>query len=243
MFSILSKEIRGFLSSLIAYVVISVFLLAIGLFMWIYPSTNALDYGQASLDTLFMMAPWVFIFLISAITMRSFAEEKKTGTIEILSTRPVTDWQIIMGKFFAGLILVLFALIPTLLYFYTIYELGSPRGIIDTGATWGSYIGLALLGSCYVAIGLFASALTDNQIVAFLLSTFLCFFLFSALGQLAALFDGVGLEYSVEWLSINFHYESIRRGVVDTRDVLFFVSFTALFLGLTHLVFGRRKWQ
>jgi len=242
MWSILVKEVRGFLSSLIAYVVITVFLLAIGLFMWIYPSTNALDYGVAGLDTLFMMAPWVFIFLISAITMRSFAEEKKTGTIEILSTHPVTDWQIIGGKFLAGLTLVLFALIPTLLYYYTIYQLGSPVGNIDSGATWGSYLGLLFLGGCYVSIGLFASAITDNQIVSFIISTFLCFLTYSALGQMSGLFANFGVDYIVEWLSIDYHYQSISRGVIDTRDVLYFLSFTGVFLGLTHFIFGSRKW-
>jgi gliding motility-associated transport system permease protein len=242
MISIWIREVQSFLSSLIAYVVIAVFLLAIGLFMWIYPSTNALDYGSAGLDTLFMMSPWVFIFLISAITMRSFAEEKKTGTIELLSTHPIADWQIVGGKYLAGLTLVVFALIPTLLYYYTIYSLGSPAGNIDSGATWGSYLGLIFLGSCYVSIGLFASVLTDNQIVSFILSTFMCFMLFSVLGQVSGLFDGFGLEYAVEWLGIDFHYQSISRGVVDTRDVVYFLSFTAVFLGLTHFVFGRKKW-
>ncbi len=242
MLSIWIKEVRGFLSSLIAYVVIAVFLLAIGLFMWIYPSTNALDYGTAGLDTLFMMAPWVFIFLISAITMRSFAEEKKSGTIELLSTHPVTDWQIVLGKYLAGLTLVLFALVPTLLYYYTIYKLGSPVGNIDTGATWGSYLGLVFLGSCYVSIGLLASVITENQIVSFILSTFFCFICFSVLGQTSELFANVGLEYAVEWLGIEHHYQSISRGVVDTRDVLYFLSFTAAFLGITHFIFGRKKW-
>ena len=242
MFSIWIKEVRSFLSSLIAYVVIAVFLLAIGLFMWIYPSTNALDYGAAGLDTLFMMAPWVFIFLISAITMRSFAEEKKTGTIELLATHPVKDWQIIGGKYLAGLTLVVFALIPTLLYYYTIYALGSPTGNLDSGATWGSYLGLIFLGSCYLSIGLFSSVLTDNQIVAFILSTFLCFFFFSVLGQVSELFANLGLEFLIEWIGIEQHYQSISRGVIDTRDVLYFMSFTLIFLGFTYFIFGKKKW-
>lgn len=242
MFSILRKEIQSFLSSLIAYIVVAVFLLAIGLFMWIYKDTNALDYGVASLDTLFMMAPWVFIFLISAITMRSFAEEKKAGTIELLTTHPITDWQIILGKFFAGLVLVLFALIPTLLYYYTIYQLGSPKGNIDSGAMWGSYIGLLLLGGCYVSVGLFASSVTDNQIVAFILSAFLCFTTYSVMGQLSGLFGTGTMNYYMEWMGIDFHYQSISRGVVDTRDILYFISFIAVFLGLTRLYFGRRRW-
>lgn len=242
MLSILKKEIRSFLSSLIAYIVVAVFLLAIGLFMWIYEDTNALDYGAASLDTLFMMAPWIFIFLVSAITMRSFAEEQRAGTIELLTTHPVSDWQIILGKFWAGLGLVLFALLPTLLYYYTIHKLGSPVGNIDTGAMWGSYIGLLFLGGCYVSVGLFASSLTENQIVSFILSTFLCFVTYSVMGQISGLLNTGTSNYYVEWLGIDYHYTSISRGVVDTRDITYFIGFIAFFLGLTKLSFGKRKW-
>jgi len=242
MLSILKKEIRSFLSSLIAYVVVAVFLLAIGLFMWVYKDTNALDYGEASLETLFMMAPWVFIFLVSAITMRSFAEEKKAGTIELLTTHPISDWNIILGKFFGALCLVVFALIPTLLYYYTIHKLGSPAGNIDTGAMWGSYIGLLFLGGCYVSVGLFASSLTENQIVAFVLSTFLCFLMFSVMGQVSGLLSTGTANYYLQWLGIEHHYQSISRGVIDTRDLSYFIGFIAFFLGLTKLSFGRRKW-
>lgn len=242
MFPILKKEIRSFLSSLIAYIVIAVFLLAIGLFMWIYKDTNALDYGAATMDTLFMMAPWVFIFLVSAITMRTFAEENKSGTIELLTTHPITDWQIIFGKFFAGLVLVLFAILPTLLYYYTIYQLGSPVGNIDAGAMWGSYIGLLFLGGCYLSVGLFASSISDNQIVAFVLSTFLCFVTYSVVGQLSGLAPTGTANYYLEWLGIDFHYQSISRGIIDTRDIAYFIGFIAFFLGLTKLSFSRRKW-
>ena len=242
MLTILKKEIRSFLSSLIAYVVVAVFLLAIGLFMWVYKDTNALDYGAASLETLFMMAPWVFIFLVSAITMRSFAEEKKAGTIELLTTHPISDWNIILGKFLGALCLVVFALVPTLLYYYTIHKLGSPVGNIDTGAMWGSYIGLLFLGGCYVSVGLFASSLTENQIVAFVLSTFLCFVMFSVLGQVSGLLDTGTSNYYLEWLGIEYHYQSISRGVIDTRDISYFLGFIAFFLGLTKLSFSRRKW-
>jgi len=238
--SIFRKELRSYLSSLIAYIVIIVFLLAIGLFMWVYPDTNALDYGYASLETLFTMAPWVFIFLISAICMRSFAEERKSRTVELLVTHPVSDWNIVMGKFLAVWVIVLFALIPTLLYFYTIHQLGAPKGNIDTGATWGSYLGLLFLGACYISIGLFSSTLTDNQIVAFVLSIFLCFFFFSAFVQISQ-FSG---EFGnlIEWVGISYHYDSISRGVVDTRDVLYFASFTTVFLGLTKFNFSNRRW-
>lgn len=241
MISLLLKEIRSFLSSLIASIVIVVFLLAIGLFMWVFPDSNVLDYGYSTLDTLFYMAPWVFIFLISAITMKSFAEERKMGTIETIATKPINNFQIILAKYFAALILVAFSILPTLLYFYSVYELGAPRGNIDTGATWGSYIGLLLLGSCYVAIGLFSSSLTDNQIVSFILSMFLCFFCFTAFEQLSKLSLLSQIDFLIEWLGINFHYQSISRGVLDSRDVIYFISFSAFFLGLTNKTISKAK--
>ncbi len=233
MITLLIKEIRSFLSSLIAVIVIVVFLLAIGLFMWVFPDTNVLDYGYSNMDTLFTMAPVVFIFLISAITMRSYSEEKRMGTFESLVTKPISDLQIVLAKYLAGLFLVLFSLLPTLIYYYTIYQLGAPKGNIDSGAIWGSYIGLLLLGSCYVAIGLFSSSLTENQIIAFITSMFLCFFCFTAFEQISKLSIFSPIDYLLEWLGINYHYESISRGVLDTRDLVYFLSFTALFLGLT----------
>ena len=233
MITLLIKEIRSFLSSLIALIVIVVFLLAIGLFMWVFPDTNVLDYGYSNMDTLFTMAPFVFIFLISAITMRSYSEEKRMGTFESLVTKPISDLQIVLAKYLAGLFLVLFSLLPTLIYYYTIYQLGAPKGNIDSGAIWGSYIGLLLLGSCYVAIGLFSSSLTENQIIAFITSMFLCFFCFTAFEQISKLSIFSPIDYLLEWLGINYHYESISRGVLDTRDLVYFLSFTALFLGLT----------
>lgn len=242
MFTIFIKELRSFMSSLIAYIVIGVFLLAIGLFMWIFQDTNVLVSGYANIDTLFFMGPWVFIFLISAITMRSFSEEKRQGTIETLATSPVSDMAIVTGKFFAGFALVVFSLIPTLLYYYTIHKLGDPPGNIDTGAMWGSYVGLLMLGGVFVSIGLFASSITDNQVVAFVISMFLCFFFYTAfqyLGELSAL-KSVG--YYVQWMGIYFHYESISRGVIDTRDMIYFIGFIVVFLMLTKTVFGSRKW-
>lgn len=243
MFHIFVKEIRSFLSSLIAYIVIGVFLTGIGLFMWVFPETNVLDYGYANMDTLFGMAPFVFIFLISAITMRSFSEEKRNGTIEILTTQPVSDLDIIMGKFLAGVVLVLFSILPTLLYYYTIYQLGATKGNLDSGAIAGSYIGLFFLGSCYVAVGLFSSAITNNQIVSFVLSMFLCFLSFAAFGEISRLLSPGSMSHLLEWFGIDYHYNSISRGVLDTRDVVYFVSFIALFIGLTQLSFGRRKWS
>ena len=179
MLPLLRKEISSFLSSIIGYAVIVVFLLINGLFLWVFPlEFNILDYGFASIENLFMLAPWVFLFLIPAITMRSFAEEHKNGTIEMLMTKPLTDFDIIMAKFLAGVVLVVFSIAPTLLYYYTVSRLGLPPGNIDHGATWGSYLGLLFLGASFVAIGIFASSITENQIVAFLLAVFLCGFVY-----------------------------------------------------------------
>jgi ABC-2 type transport system permease protein len=242
MLSIYIKEIRSFLSSLIAYVVMLVFLLAIGLFTWVLPDYNVFDYGYANLDTLFNMAPWLFIFLISAITMRSLSEEKKSGTIEIISTKPISDLAIILGKYFAGLSIVLFTLLPTLIYYITIYQLGAPTGNLDSGAIMGSYLGLFFLSSCFVAVGMFASAISDNQIVSFIVSMFLCF-MFYNLFELIADFKLLGTWDSVVAnLGINAHYQSISRGVIDSRDLFYFIGFDIIFIAATKTVFGGRKW-
>ena len=242
MYSIFKKEIRSFLSSLIAYVVIIVFLLIVGLFTWVFADGNILAQGYASLDTLFFMAPWIFIFLISAITMRSFSEEINQGTFEILSTKPITDFQIILGKFLAAVCLVAFSVLPTLLYFYSVYQLGLPKGNIDMGATWGSYIGLILLGGCYASIGIFSSAATSNQIVAFVLGMFLCFFFYVGFQQISNLSLFGSWDSFVQNLGIQYHYDSISRGVVDSRDLIYFGSLISFFLGLTYIVLDSRKW-
>lgn len=240
MLSIFKKEIRSFLSSLIAYVVVVVFLLIIGLFTWVFTDGNLLILGHANLDILFFMAPWVFTFLISAITMRSFSEELKQGTFEILSTKPITDIQIILGKFFASVALVVFALLPTVVYVYSIYKLGQPQGNLDMGATMGSYIGLLLLGASYVSIGLFASVITPNQIVAFILGLFLCFFFYVGFQQLSNLSLFGSYDSFVQNLGIQLHYDSISRGVVDSRDLAYFVSLIFTFISLTFLTLRRR---
>ena len=244
MFALLKKEINGFLSSLIGYIVIVVFLIAISLFMWIIKGeTNVLDSGYANIDTLFAIAPWVFLFLIPAITMRSFADEKKTGTIELLLTRPLTDLQIILAKYLAGLVLVLFSLIPTLVYYYSVYKLGTPQGNIDSGGTWGSYVGLLLLGSSFVSIGIFSSSLTDNQIISFILALALCFFCYTGFEQISSLSLFGKADTFIQALGINQHYNSLSRGVIDTRDVVYFLSFNAFFVLLTKTVLESRKWQ
>ncbi|MCK6639894.1 MAG: gliding motility-associated ABC transporter permease subunit GldF [Bacteroidia bacterium] len=243
MYSLFVKEIRSFLSSLIGYIVIVVFLLAISLFMWIIRgSTNVLDVGYANIDTLFSIGPWVFLFLIPAITMRSFADEKKSGTIELLLTRPLTDMQIILAKYFAGIILVAISILPTLIHYYSVWRLGEVQGNIDSGGTWGSYIGLLFLGSSFVAIGIFCSSITDNQIVSFILSLALCFVFYTGFEQLSSLSLFGKADTFIQSIGINEHYNSISRGVVDTRDVVYFISFNILFLLFTRTVLESRKW-
>ncbi|MGI8892334.1 MAG: gliding motility-associated ABC transporter permease subunit GldF [Bacteroidia bacterium] len=244
MFALFFKEVNSFLNSLIGYVVIIVFLLTIGLFMWVFPGTdfNVLNNGYAAIDPLFIMAPWVFMFLIPAITMRTFAEEKKTGTIEILFTRPLTELQIIFAKYLSGLVLVIFSLLPTLVYYYSVSQLGSPPGNIDEGGMWGSYIGLLFLGSGYVAIGIFASSITDNQIIAFITAVFLCFIVYIGFSSISSLSLFGRMDYFVELLGIQAHYVSMSRGVLDSRDVIYFLSLTGLFIFLTKIALEARKW-
>jgi ABC-2 type transport system permease protein len=233
-YSILKKEITAYLSSLVAYVTIGVFLLVLGLFLWVFPDSSIIDYGYAALDSLFSTAPYLFMFLIPAITMRSLAEERKEGTFELLLTRPLTHLQIVLGKYFAAVTVVFFALVPTLIYYYSVYVLGTPQGNIDSGAVIGSYIGLFLLGSAFSAIGLFASAITKNQIIAFTIAVFLCFFFYSGFDSLSGL---LSLQSSgIQSLGINEHYQSISRGVLDTRDLAYFIALAAIFIWITLFV-------
>lgn len=242
MIEIFVKEINGFLNSLIAYIVLSVFLVGVGLLVWVFPETSVLDYGYADLNTLFSFAPYVFLFLIPAITMRTFAEEKKGGTMELLFTRPLTDWQIILGKYFSSIFLLLLALLPTLLYYYSIYKLGNPEGNVDTAAVAGSYIGLFLLGAVFAAIGVFASSITENQIVAFLVAVFLCFLLYTGFSSLAAINIWGTWSYIIQQLGIMHHYNALSRGLIDSRNLLYFLSMNMLMLSLTKLVLSSRKW-
>lgn len=234
------KEVASFFNSLIAYMVISVFLTGIGLFFWLFGG-NVLDTRMAQMDILFDIGPYMFLFLVPAITMRSFSEEVKTGTIEFLSTKPITDWQIILGKYFASVFLVLFSLLPTLIYYITLYIMGNPVGNLDQGATWGAYIGLFFLGSIFAAIGLFTSSLSDNQIVSFITGVFLCFVMYVAfdyLGDLEALSAINGVLIKV---GIMEHYRSISRGVIDTRDMIYFLTTVTIFLILTKISLNAHK--
>lgn len=243
MLALLTKELSGFLNSLIGYIVISVFLLFVGLFMWVLPTdANVLDNGYADLSTLFTVAPWVFLFLIPAITMRSFADEKASGTIELLETKPITHHQIVIAKYLSGLILVIFSLLPTLVYYFSIYQLGNPAGNIDTGSMWGSYIGLFFLGASFVSIGTFASSLSNNQIVSFIIAVFMCWGLWVGLETVAS-FQFIGdWDHAFLNLGINSHYISMSRGVVDTRDLVYFVCMTGAFLAMTSTSLQSRKW-
>ncbi len=244
MYSLLVKEINSFLNSLIGYIVIIVFLVTISLFLWIFPGgeMNILDSGYATIEPLFAITPWVYLFLVPAITMRMFSEENKAGTIELLLTKPLTELQVIMAKYISGVMLVLISLLPTVVFYFTVYRYSLPMGNVDSGATLGSYIGLLLLGAVFVSIGLFASALADNQVVAFIIALFLCLISFTGFESLAAISHQGWLNNLLAMLSINAHYVSMSRGVIDTRDVVYFLSIIMFFIMLTKVKIESRKW-
>lgn len=237
------KEIRSFLNSVTGYLVIIVYLLINGFILWLFPGAfNILEGSYASIDNLFVISPWVFMFLIPAITMRMFADERRGGTMELLLTKPLTDMQIVWSKFIAGVLLVLLSILPTLVYYFTVYQLGNPVGNIDSGGTFGSYIGLLFLGAGYVSIGVFASSLTENQIVSFLIALFLSMFMYIGFEQLAGLDLFGNADLFILSLGINEHYLSMSRGVIDSRDVLYFLSVIIIFALATRLVIQSRKW-
>jgi ABC-2 type transport system permease protein len=243
MWFLFKKEISSFLSSLIGYVVVAVFLLINGLFLWVFPlDFNILNFGYAGLDNLFMLSPMVFLFLIPAITMRSFSDEKKGGTIELLLTKPLTDFNIIIAKYLAGLVLMTLALLPTIVYFISVYKLGFPQGNIDMGGTLGSYLGLFFLGASFVAIGIFSSSLTDNQVVAFIIAVFLSGFMYLGFEFVYSLSLFGKADLLIRSLGINAHYTSISRGVIDTRDLLYYLGSIGIFLLLTRVSLQSRKW-
>lgn len=237
------KELRSFLSSIIGYIFIGIFLVLNSLFLWVFSyETNILEGGTADLRSFFGISPIIFLILIPAITMRSFSEERRTGTIELLFTKPISDFTIIFTKYLAGVTLVFISILPTLIYYYSVHNLGEPVGIIDDGATITSYLGLMLVGACLVAVGIFASSVTDSQIVSFILSMFLSWFLFMGLDLLAVYSQFGGMDLIFRNLGIMEHYESIQKGVIDTRDIIYFISFAAVFILSTKLVLQARKW-
>lgn len=230
--SILLREIKSFFGSPIGYLVIAIFLLLNGLFLWVFEGDfNILKSGFADLSPFFTLAPWILIFLIPAVTMRSFSDEKKQGTIELLMTKPLSVWQIVNGKFLGAFLLIVIAIIPTFIYVYVISTLGNPEGNIDMGSTMGSYFGLLFLIAGYTSIGVFTSTLSENQIIAFITSVFLCFIFYFG-------FDGIStfvksFEDVIASVGMNYHFKSMGRGVIDSRDVIYFISLTVLFLSMT----------
>ncbi|MFO7825081.1 MAG: gliding motility-associated ABC transporter permease subunit GldF [Cyclobacterium sp.] len=240
MLSLFFKEVNAFFSNLSAYLITSIFLVALGLIVWVFPGTSVLDYGYADLDPLFSYTPFVFVFLIPAITMRMVAEEKKSGTWELLKTSPLRSHQIILAKYFASLVLILFALLPTMIYYMSIVQLGDPVGNIDSAGFFGSYIGLLLVAALFAAIGLFSSSLSSNQIVAFVISVFICFLLYGGLGALAALTTGQW-AVSLESLGISFHYEQMGRGVIVSENLFYFFGMTLTWLIFTWILIGRHE--
>lgn len=234
--SIFTKEIASFFSSIVGYVAILVFLVACGLFLWLLEDTSILSYGYASLDRFFDLAPMLLLLLIPAVTMRSLSDEFRSGTIEWLSTKPLRDLDIILGKYFAALVLIIFALVPTLIYVYSVANLAQARTTLDSGAIIGSYIGLLFLSAGFAAIGIFCSSLTSNQIVGLLTALFACFLLFFGFEALSKLSSLPGtVSYVLSLIGMKSHYTSISRGVIDTRDIIYFVSVAALFLSLTRI--------
>ena len=244
MFALLKKEISSFFSSVTGYLVISVFLLTTGLFLWVIPGEfNILYGGYSTLEPLFYLAPWIYLFLVPAVTMRLFADEKKSGTLELLLVRPLTTYQIIWAKYLAAVIVITLSLLPSLIYYYSVYMLGHPVGNIDTGGTWGSYIGLFFLAAVYAAIGVFASSVTDNQVIAFILAIILSFFFYTGFASVASIPALHSFQNTIIYLGIDEHYSSISRGVVDSRDIIYFGSVIAFFMIITKTVLDSRKWE
>ena len=229
MLAIFKKEFNSFFTSTIAYLTIGMFLLINGLFLWVFDDDfNVLNAGFADLTSFFYLAPWILIFLIPAITMKTFADEFRSGTIEILKTRPITNVSLVLGKFFAILTLLIIVLIPTFVYAYSIHELGNPVGNLDYGSISGSYLGLFLLASSFASIGIFTSTLSKNQVVAFLLGICMVFLFYYGFDAVSSLFGDY--SYTIKLFGMNEHYKSISRGVIDSRDVLYFMSIIIFFL-------------
>jgi len=233
MLAIFRKEISQFFSSPIAYISMGVFLTAVGMLLWVFPDTSLLENGYADMSLFFTLTPYVLLFLVPAITMRAIADEVRAGTLEWLMTKPVSRWQIVGGKFLASWLLVVLTLVPTLIYFVTLYQLGSPVGNIDSAGVAGSYVGLVLLAGVFVSIGLWASSLNDNQVVAFVVGVFFCVLLYVGLSSLAGLSIFGGLAYYLSYFALDEQYRALGRGLIDSRNVIYLCSLIGLFLLLT----------
>lgn len=241
MIAVMMKEINEFLYSIIAYLVIGVFLIGVSIVLWVLPETSLLEYGYASMEPLFSIGPYLFMFLIPAITMKSFAEEKRSGTIELLYTLPLTSRAIVLGKFLAAILLVFFSLLPTLVYYYSIYQLGNPPGNLDTSGIVGAYFGLFFLGSVFASIGIFSSSITENQIVSFVVGALLCFISYEGFTTLARIDLWVSWAYYIEYFGIMFHYNAMSKGVIDLLNFTYFVGFIIIMLLATHYSLEARK--
>lgn len=232
MTAIFKREINSFFASAVGYLVIAVFLLLNSLFLWVFKGDfNILNSGFADLSAFFQLAPWILIFLIPAITMKSFSDEKRLGTLELLLTKPISPLAIVLGKYFGALVLSLITLVPTLLYIVTLWQLGNPPGNLDIGSITGSYLGLVFLIAAYTGIGVYTSTLSNNQIVAFIIAVFSCFFFYYGFEGISTLFSDHG--FSIAGLGLKAHFDSIARGVIDTRDIGYFMIVTAFFIFVT----------
>lgn len=227
--SIFLKELNAYFSSAVAYLIIGVFLIFTSLFTWVFPDSNVLDYGFSDLGSFFQLTPYLFFLLIPALTMRLFADEFRMGTFELLMTKPLSIWQLVLGKFFAAWLTITAALIPTVIYYISVYQLGSPVGNIDSAAVIGAYAGLLLLAGAFVSIGIFASSLTDNQIIAFVISVTTCIFFYEGLHQVAQLFSGE-TQFIIDYLSLQFQFNSLGRGLIDSRNLIYLISVCFFFL-------------
>ncbi len=234
MFSILKKELIAYFGTLSGYIIIGIFLIINGLFLWVLPGEyNIADAGYANVNGLFQLAPWLFLFLCPAITMKAFTDEKQNGTWDLLITKPLRLWDIILGKYFAAFVIVFASLIPTLIYYFTVSYIAEPQGNIDSGQFWGSYTGLLFLSLIYLAIGIFASTVTTNQIVAFVLAAVISFSMLYGFDLAVSFISNLKLVDFIQSLGINAHYSSVSRGVIDSRDIIYFVIVAGLFLLLT----------
>jgi ABC-2 type transport system permease protein len=236
------RELGSYFSSMIAYITLGLLLTILGLVLWLFPDFSLLLTPFASVDSLFSVAPMIFIFLIPAFTMRSFSEERQAATLELLLTRPVPSWKIVLAKYFATLTWLVIALLSTLVYVYTVYQLGSPKGNIDLGQIAASYLGLFFLGAVFCAIGIFTSAQTANQIIAFVTAVFMCFVFYYGFYFLSKLASFTGsLDAVIESLGIDYHYYSISRGILDTRDIVYFISVIGICLTWTWVAISKRR--
>ncbi len=244
MFALFKKEINAFFSTHIGYLITAVFLLSNSLLMWGFRSEyNILDNGYAQMDSLFILAPIIFLIFIPAVTMRLFADEHKEGTIELILTKPLTEFQVVLAKYFAGLVLVILSILPTLVHYFSIYTLGEITGNIDSAGIFGSYVGLFFLASGFVSIGAFASAISKNQIISFVIAIIISAFFYLGWDVIASGISNGKIELAIQYIGINTHYMSLSKGVIDSRDIVYFISLNTLFVLLTQTILKSRKWH